>query len=244
MLLLHAGVADGRMWDPVWDALAAERRVVRYDARGFGRSPDPDEGWSPAHDALAVLDAAGVERAHLVGASMGGYRALEVALVAPERVLSLTVAAGAAGVLDPPPELVGEWDRIDALVGQGRIDDANEAEMRLWVDGARDPVPDIASSVRALVAPLNAALLERQQQMPEGAELEPALPERLREIEVPVLVITGDADVPNAIAWCERLATEVPNARLERWPGVAHMLTLERPREFVRLVLEFTRESI
>lgn len=240
LLLLHAGVADARMWDPVWNELAAARHVIRYDARGFGRSPDPTGAWSAPGDAFAVLDAAGVERAHLVGASMGGYRALECALVAPERVASVVVAAGAAGVVEPPAELIAEWERVDALVADGRLDEANELELRLWVDGTRDPVPDHAAAVRALVGPSNRALLERQQSFPDPEELEPPLPERLGEITAPVLIVSGEADVANAIAWCERLAAELPEAQLVRWPDVAHMVTLERPREFARLVLDFT----
>ena len=228
LLLLHAGVADARMWDPVWETLAAQRRVIRYDARGFGRSPDPGGDWCPHEDALAVLDEAGVDAAHLVGASMGGYTALEVAAVAPERVLSVTVAAGAAGVLEPPPDLVAEWEQIDELCEAGDFTAANEREVRLWA-----PHP----AARAAIADVNLGLLRRQRNLPEPAEIDPPLPERLHEIAAPVLVVTGDADVPNAIAWCEHLAAELPDARLVRWPGAAHMLTLERPQEFAELVL-------
>ena len=215
------------MWDPLWERVAATHRAIRYDARGFGRSPDPAEAFFHHEDALAVLDHAGAESAHLAGASMGGYTALEVAAVAPERVLSVTVAAGAAGVLDPPPDLIAEWDRVDALVEAGRFEKANELEMGLW---ASHP------AARAAVADVNLELLRRQRDLPAPAELDPPLTERLGEIRAPVLIVTGDADVPNAIAWAEHLAAAVADARLVRWPGAGHLLTLERPDEFADLL--------
>ena len=84
-MLVHAGVADRRMWDPQWPAFAAAHRVVRYDARGFGESLPPTGPWSHHADLLALLDELGIGRAHLVGTSMGAGIAVEAALARPAR---------------------------------------------------------------------------------------------------------------------------------------------------------------
>ena len=76
LVLLHEGVVDSRIWEPVVPLLAERHRVIRYDQRGFGRSPRPDGPYSLVEDLVAVLDAAGLERAALAGASRGGNIAL------------------------------------------------------------------------------------------------------------------------------------------------------------------------
>ena len=86
VVLLHEGVVDSRIWEPVVPLLADRHRVIRYDQRGFGRSPMPDGPYSLVDDLVSVLDAAGVERAALAGASRGGNIALTAAVEHPERV--------------------------------------------------------------------------------------------------------------------------------------------------------------
>src|SRR4051794_8082940 len=94
LLLLHPGVTDRSFWDPLWDALAGRARVIRYDHRAFGASDDPEGPWSPAEDARAVLDAAGVDRAVVVGVSYGSTVALNLAVAHPERVAGVAVVSG------------------------------------------------------------------------------------------------------------------------------------------------------
>jgi len=83
VVLLHEGVVDSRIWDRVVPFLAGDARVIRYDQRGFGKSPMWTGPYSPVHDLVSVLDAAGIKRAALVGASRGGRVALEAALEQP-----------------------------------------------------------------------------------------------------------------------------------------------------------------
>ena len=89
VLLMHAGISDRRMWDGQWAALAERFHAIRFDARGFGASADPSRPYTLHGDALDVLDALEVERAAVVGASMGGGAALDMALAVPHRVSAL-----------------------------------------------------------------------------------------------------------------------------------------------------------
>lgn len=94
-MLVHAGICDSRMWDPQWDAFPAAHRTVRYDLRGFGHSPLPPEPYSHARDLVALLERLGIQQATLVGASLGGRVALEVAVTHPEVVDALILADAA-----------------------------------------------------------------------------------------------------------------------------------------------------
>src|ERR1700761_1582957 len=91
LVLLHPGVGDSRIWDPVLPALAAKYRVIRYDARGFGQSPAPTAKFSLLPDLVAVLDHYDIGRAAIVGCSQGGGTALGLALAQPERVPALVL---------------------------------------------------------------------------------------------------------------------------------------------------------
>jgi pimeloyl-ACP methyl ester carboxylesterase len=95
IVFLHGGLGDSGLWTPVCERLRDEFRCVRYDFRFFGRSEGPDEEWSPVDDTVAVLDALGIERAAVVGLSMGGGVALRVAQLHPERVTAVVHVAGA-----------------------------------------------------------------------------------------------------------------------------------------------------
>src|ERR1700749_1050870 len=91
LVLLHPGVGDSRIWDPVLPPLAEKYRVIRYDARGFGQSPAPTVSHSLLRDLIAVLDHYRIERTAIVGCSQGGTSALGLALEQPDRVSALVL---------------------------------------------------------------------------------------------------------------------------------------------------------
>jgi pimeloyl-ACP methyl ester carboxylesterase len=246
IVLAHAAVADRRMWDPQMPALAASHRVIRYDCRGFGESLPPQGSWSQHTDLLDLLDELLISRAHLVGASMGAGIAVEAALARPGSVDSLVlVAPGGALFDDSPPELRPIWAaEVDAL-DRGDVAAAVEVNLRAWVDGP-DRTPDLVDpAVRAVVGTMQREAFELpawdQEAAPEY-ELSPPATARLTELACPILVVVGDADQPSIRTAAERIAEVASLARLVVWPGVAHMLTLERPDEFAALVLEFVAD--
>src|SRR3954471_8295502 len=143
VLLVHAGIADSRMWAPLAERLlAAGFRVVTCDLRGHGRTPLEPGVVSNAADLLGLLDALGIARAAVVGASFGGRVALELALRAPERVAALALLGAALDEFDASPELEAFDAEEEAAIEAGDLDAAVAAVVRTWVtrDG-RDADP-------------------------------------------------------------------------------------------------------
>ena len=243
VVLVHAGVADRRMWDPQWAALTARHRVARYDARGYGESLPPAGPWSQHGDLLALMDELGMTGAHLVGASMGAGIAVEAALAQPEAVASLVLAAPGGALLGTPSDaLQAVWREEIAALDGGQIDAAVEVNLRAWVDGPSRPVEAIDPALRAFVATMQRDAFELPEWDPDDApesELSPPADARLAELSAWTLVVVGEADQPETVVAAHRLATHVAGARLVSWPDVAHMVSLERPVEFERLVLDF-----
>jgi 3-oxoadipate enol-lactonase len=243
LVLVHAGVADRRMWDPQWRAFTAEHRTIRYDVRGFGESLPPTGPWSQHADLLGLLAELGIERAHLVGVSMGAGIVVEAALAQPQVAASLVLAApGGALYGEATGDLKAVWqDEIEAL-DRGDLDAAVEANLRAWVDGIGRSPDAVDPAIRRFVGEMQRDAFELPEWDPDGApesELEPPAHARLAEIACPTLIVVGEADQIATLEAANRLAADVPGARYVSWPDAAHVLTLERPREFERLVLDF-----
>ena len=240
VLFVHAGVATRAMWDPQFHALASDRRVVRYDTRGYGESPGEAVAYSEVDDLLRVLDAAEVERAAVVGASRGGRFALDAALAHPDRVCGLVlIGADPSGMTDEgiaytdnERELQRAMDEAEAAED---VDALVRIEVQLW-----DLGPDRDSDE------VDPAFLERAIELNVGAAHwdfagratppeHPAV-DRLGEIDVPTLVVIGDHDVSDAKAAAELLAAGIPGAEQQRFPDSAHLPNVEHPERFTAML--------
>lgn len=238
LILLHAGLGDARMWDDQVVTFSERYRVVRFDARGFGGS-DPARGnYSPRADLAAVMAALGIERAHLVGLSMGGAVALDTALESPSLASALVLVSTRPSGLPASPVLQDGWAAIDAAIGAGEIDRANELELAMWVDGPNRPPDAVVPNVRALIRDMNRALLA---ELDEGAPLplDPPAVGRLADITVATLVLTGEEDQPDVLHGSELLARRITGARRGVISGSAHLPNLEQPTAFNHQVLTF-----
>jgi pimeloyl-ACP methyl ester carboxylesterase len=247
VVLAHAGVADRRMWTALVAALTRGRRVIRFDARGFGESLAPAGAWSQHGDLLGLLDELGVTRAHLVGASMGAGIVTEAALERPGLARSLVLVApgGALYGEEAPSQLRPIWDAEIAALDDGDLDRAVEVNLAAWVDGPARRPDAVDPAVRAFVGRMQREAFEIPEWDPVEApehELAPPASARFAELACPVLVVVGEGDQAATFATAERIAATAPDARLFVWPDVAHMLTLERPDAFAELLLTFLAE--
>jgi pimeloyl-ACP methyl ester carboxylesterase len=237
LLLIH-GLGYARWgWEPVVDSLAEQHDVVLFDNRGIGESDAPNGLYSVrmlAEDAVAVLDAAELERAHVLGTSLGGMVALQVALDWPERVDRLVLACttpGGAAAAPMPDRTIRLMQEAPAL--------PLEVALRRFVENAFGPEPDQALVERILQHRLATAQSSAAWTAQAAAGASFDVWERVAEIRLPTLVLTGDEDAVVDPRNSELLAARVPGARLETFPGTGHLFFWEQPERFVQAVTEF-----
>jgi 3-oxoadipate enol-lactonase len=231
LLLVH-GLGYARWgWEPVLEPLERSFDVILFDNRGIGESDAPPGPYTVAElatDAAQVLDEAGVERAHVLGTSLGGMVAQELALTAPERVDRLVLACTTPGgpAAFPMPE------RTVQLMTSG-------ATLRQFVENALAPRPDpelvdrILRHREATAQPLDAW----SAQAAAGATFD-AL-DRIARVEAPTLILHGTEDAVVDSRNSSLLASRIPDSRVELFPGGGHLFFWEQPDRFVDIVTEF-----
>jgi 3-oxoadipate enol-lactonase len=242
VVLIHSGITDSRSWDPQVAAFAAGHRVLRYDLRGIGRSDLGHGSYSNVDDLVALLDAIGFDRAALVGVSMGGALALDVALEHPDRVAALVLVGSGISGTQWPAAFKARVADIDALFERGLIDEAVERELEIWLYGKGRTAADVDPAIRDAVREMNRSIAERFPADARPQPIDPPAGGRLEEVAVPTLVIVGDLDVDHVHERAHELANRITGARLAVMHDVAHVPNMERPEEFNRLVLDFLNE--
>lgn len=231
VLLLHAGVADLRMWDGLSAALRSDHLVVRCDLRGFGGTPlAPGADYSDAEDVIALLDELGIESCAVVGASYGGHVAVQVAATVPERVNRLVLLAPAGELVEPDDGLRALWREEGALVEAGDLEGATDLNVRSWLGPAAD------ADARERLRVMQRVALEKQVAAGDVAARD--LPVRLERLTMPTLVVVGGHDRPFFVGNAQALAERLPDARLVELPWAGHLPSLERPAEADGLVRE------
>lgn len=246
LVALHAGVADRRAWNTcALDWAAAGWRVIAHDRRGFGESEWDAAPHDHVADLVAVMDDRSVDRAVLLGNSMGGGVALDTALAHPDRVAAL-VLAGSAVTGAPPVEHVtteAEQDleaAIDAADEAGDLEEVNRLECHYWLDGPDQPEGRVPGTARDLFLDMNGRALGA----PDVGEWQrpPDAWPRLAEISVRTLVVSGALDERMVLAVADQLTHDIPDARQVRLPGSAHLPSLDASESFATVVIEFLAE--
>jgi 3-oxoadipate enol-lactonase len=241
LVLVHAGVADHRMWDDQFAAFAERFRVVRYDARGFGKTEAEHVTFSDRQDIADLLRHLGIEKTYMLGLSRGGMLALDFTLEHPELVDALIVAAGGVGGYETPlteieQQGIAEWIGLEQA---GDYAGLTDLAVRVWADGLGQPEGRAPASVRERLHEMVANNYRLHPDEMISRPLDPPAFGRLAEIRVPTLAIVGDIDTSSTIAAMNLLADQVAGARLVVFPGVAHMVNMEQPERFNAVVLEF-----
>jgi 3-oxoadipate enol-lactonase len=246
VLLIHGHTLDLRVWDPVvGELLAAGRRAIRYDLRGHGRSDRPARGyhWADhAADAATVLDAAAVARAPVVGYSIGGGIALEVALTMPSRVSSLVLLSPVLPDRDYEPEFFASLREVARAT---RRDGIRAAMLGPWLESPLWRGSIVRPGVRERLAELVADFPGAEYLAVERDRVERAwtVPGRLPEIAFPTLVATGELELPGFRAWATEIAEGIPAARHELLAGLGHLHLVEAPALVAGLIVSHLRST-
>ncbi len=238
LLLANSIGTDLHMWDGQIAALSEHFHVIRYDMRGHGQSDVPPGAYSLdrlGRDAVELLDALGIDRAHVVGLSLGGFVGQWLGIHAPERVDRLVLSHTAA-YRGPP----GPWDEASAAVLRAP-DMSGTTEMFLrnwfpaaWVEGSSP-----------LVEPFRRTLLNTDPRGLAGAWSAVRDTDMRRTIALiarPTLVIAGRNDTVTSPRHSEEIAGTVPGAKLVVLPAV-HLSNVECPEAFLSAVVGFLHQS-
>lgn len=237
VILLHGGMLDCTMWDEQFEVLARSHRVVRYDASAHGQSALPPEAYLDHIDLLGLMDHLQIDQAVLVGLSMGGRIAIDMALEEPSRVQAVAaVSSGLGGYRFESDFHMNNRKKMIAAWKSGDFDAVVESFQREWTDGPTRAPEDVDPKVRERVRAMARATVDS---VMEGRSLQPPAIERLADLDVPMLVIVGELDMPGIHEIADLLVQADPNAELVEIPGVAHMVNLEAPEEFDRVLVEF-----
>jgi pimeloyl-ACP methyl ester carboxylesterase len=240
LLLIHGHTLDQRIWDQVAaDLVGGDQRVIRPDLRGHGRSSRPPKGYHWSHhaaDMVAVLDAAGVDRATIVGFSLGGGVAMEMALTTPDRIAGLVLIAP---VMPDRPFEKEFMDSLRAVARTARTEGITAAMTGPWLTSPLFTESFAKPGVRERVAEIvrdfpGADYLASER---DQVDRDWTVPERLGEIKLPALVISGARDLPGFRAYADEAADKIPGARKVVVPDHGHLLPLEAPEQLVKLML-------
>jgi 3-oxoadipate enol-lactonase len=244
VILLHAGYLDRRMWDGQFRQFARSYRVVRYDARGLGRSGPANTPYSSFEDLYAVIRALGLGRVTLIGSSLGAAASLDLAVTHPEVVDKLVlVGPGLSGYAWPPENLNQRW-RIEAREALARADTVGVAVA--WAHSGyllpASEQPLLAARLRMLLAD-NVGFWKELLRHHEGYDTAPSPPAlaRLSSVHAPVLIIVGGRDVRDIQQIVDTLRLRLPEAKVEVFEGTGHLPNMEQPDRFAAAVLEFLR---
>lgn len=237
-VLLVMGLAyPAAMWWRLVPALAERYRVLRVDNRGAGLTGDVPGGpytiETMAGDCLAVLDEAGVDRAQVVGISMGGLISQELALTAPERVSTLCLVATHAGTA----HAVWDAEALAMLGNRGEMTVQEAAEMSLPFNYAAGTPRERIEEDWAVRFPLAASPAGYLNQL-AGASLWSGL-ERLSTLDVPTLVLHGEVDRLVPADNGRMLAKAIPGAELTIVPDANHLLMTDQPEQVEKVLLHW-----
>jgi pimeloyl-ACP methyl ester carboxylesterase len=244
-VMIHAGVADCRQWNREFAAFADHYRVLRYDMRGYGKSEPVEGKFSHMGDLITLLDHIGIdEPLVLMGCSMGGGIALNFALTHPARVRALIMVGSGPNGLDlDVPDHPKAAEAEEAFKSED-YDRVIELDAQIWFDGMNRTPDQVNAEMRALFVDMDRiALAHELKKLGERVpDIEGKSAERLGELEIPVLVIVGDNDIPFIQGAADYMVENIPSARKVVMQDAAHMCNMDHPEEFGRTVRGFLDE--
>jgi len=235
LVLIHSSFCDQRMWDDQFSVFARECQVIRYDLRGFGQSDMPETPFSFVEDLGELLRVLKIERACMLGLSLGAYIAIDFAIAYPEMTAGLIVAAAAPGGYKISEAL---RQRMGAIFAAGHEDADRGIQLLL-----NDPEVAFDRQTPATRERLTRMFMDNRRVFHSNLALmqvtQPPAVKRLDEITAPTLIIAGEWDEPDLLAAADLMQSRIAGATKIVIQGAGHLSNMEKPAEFNRAVIDF-----
>lgn len=246
LVLIHGSFGDRRFWGLQFMELSKKYRVLRYEVRGYGRSalPDPKEAYRDCDDLKALLDFLKIKKAHICGLSLGSIIAIDFVLVYPNRCNSL-IPIGPRVAGDATDEYKNKnSDSVRAIIAEvtaiAKTKGAREATDYLWMG-------DHAMGNTVVTTRTRHALLRmgydyswwRYLHTSKREQAFPMAIKKLNEIEIPTLVVTAEYDLELCKEIASMITKEIPGAKLVSIKGAGHMMNMDKPAEFNKIISKF-----
>ncbi len=239
VVLIHDGVVNSTSFDDMWPILCKQFRVVRYDRRGYGKSPAATAPYSPQEDLAAVMAASKMERASLVGFSFGGGLAVSYAVQHPEQVDRLVISGATINGFQPTKNFTDHVTRIMLPMIIGNMDAvADNAAKSGWV-----MAPGHAAANAKALAILKASPQDLRHQLKDPIKPWPSDLPRLPGLNVPTLILIGDHDIADNQATSGAAQALIPGSRRVVIDDAGHLLQLEHPEEIAGLIADFVKKG-
>ena len=243
LVLTHAGFVDSGMWDGQWEDFSRSFQVIRFDMRGYGKSSPAQGPVCRRDDLYHLLHELAVERAVLLGCSMGGEVNLDLALEHPEIAAGLVLVSATPSGFQPQGEPPANLLEMMAAVQQGDLERASDLQIRIWVDGSFRRPEQVEARLRQRAAEMNRITLENETWARADVKpLRPLVPpaiQRLGQVHIPTLVVAGALDHPEILRAADLLQNRIQGAQKVILPDSAHVPNMEKPVEFNQAVLNF-----
>ena len=233
-------MVNSASFDDMWPILCRDFRVVRYDRRGYGKSPAAKAPYSPQEDLAAVMAAAKMDRASLVGFSFGGGLAVSYTILHPEQVDRLVISGASINGFQPSPTFGKHVSRMMMPMIIGNMDavgaNAEKSGLGAWRRGQPRRRP-------RRTALLKASPQDLRHQMKDPIKAWPSDLPRMPALKVPTLIMTGDHDIADNQATSGAAQALIPGSRRIVIDDAGHLMQLEHPKEIAELIADFVRKG-
>lgn len=242
VLMLHAGIADSRMWEEEFQSLSAKCKVIRLDIPGYGESQLTGGPFSYCEIISEVLDHFAIERAHIIAASFGATIAIDFCLLYPEKCKKLILISPALRGWEESNIITTYEEKEERLLEAGKYQEAAQLNYDTWIARGRDG--KVLSDDRKN---LLLAMQIKASEMPTPDDAQPVEEveshmERIREIKHPVLIINGALDIPDFLTMGNLLFRATSFSKRVVIPNTAHLPNLEVPQFTTPLITLFLQD--
>lgn len=243
LLFIHAGIADCRMWEKEYNALAKDYHVIKFDIPGYGLSNFTGGDFSFKELINELLEFLQLDKVHIIAASFGGNIAMDFALSYPDKCLSLVLQSPALSGWEDSEYLQEYCENEGNLLDEKNYEKVAELNYDMWILGNRN-VDTVDSKIKDLVFDMQMKFLMKEEPESPYEEIEEMNNiERIGQIKVPVLLINGDKDVEDFLEISNRLNREISSSTKVIIENAGHLANLEVPELFLESILNFYQKN-